>query len=136
MSSLSGIRDGLRTALATISGLRAYDTIPDNPSPPFAVVVPLGITFDEAFARGLDTYEMSVLVVVGRVSDRIAQDTLDGYCAPSGSGSVKTAIEVDRKLGGACSSLRVTSMRNYQSLTIADATYLAAEFVVDVKAAP
>ncbi len=132
--SMSTLRDGLKTRLATISGLRAYDTIPDNPSPPFAVVVPGSITFDSAFARGLDEYEFSVLVVVSRVHERIGQDLLDGYCAASGSTSVKAAIEGDRTLSGAADTLRVTQMRNYQALAIGEVQYLAAEFVVQLYA--
>jgi hypothetical protein len=132
--TVSTIRDGLKTRLATISGLRAHDTIPDNPSPPFAVVVPGSITFDSAFARGLDEYEFSVLVVVSRVSERVGQDLLDGYCNPSGATSIKAAIEGDRTLAGAATDLRVTQMRNYQALTIGEVQYLAAEFVIQLYA--
>lgn len=84
--------------------------------------------------RGLDTYEFTVLVIVGRVSERSAQNTLDAYCAASGSGSIKTAIERDKTLGGAAQSLRVTEMRNYNAIQIAENTYLSAEFAVTVYA--
>jgi hypothetical protein len=97
-------------------------------------VVPGSITFDSAFARGLDEYEFSILVVVGRVSVRIGQDLLDGYCDRSGSTSIKAAIEGDRTLNGACDTLRVTQMRNYQALSIGEVQYLAAEFVVQLYA--
>ena len=130
--SMSTIRDGLKTRLATISGLRAYDTMPDNPSPPFAVVVPGPINYDVAMARGLDEQEFDILVVVSRVHERIGQDLLDGYCDRSGPTSIKAAIEGDRTLSGACDTLRVTQMRNYQALAIGEVQYLAAEFVVQL----
>lgn len=134
MTTVSGLRSGLATRLATISGLRTSATVPDKPNPPIAIVLPNGITFDSSFARGVDEYTFLVLVIVGRVDERTAQDRLDAYCDPTGSSSVKTAIEADKTLGGTAYSLRVQEMRNYQSLVIGEVTYLAAEFVVQVYA--
>lgn len=131
-TTISGLRTGLATNLARISGLRTSATVPDDPKPPIAIVVPSGITYDTAFSRGADTYDFTVLVIVGRVSERTAQTLMDGYCNPSGSSSVKTALEYDTSLGGYAFDLRVTEMRNYQSLAIGEITYLAAEFVVQV----
>jgi len=132
--TISGMRTGLATNLGTISGLRTGATIPTDPKPPIAIVMPNSITFDTAFARGLDEYEFIVLVIVGKVDDRTAQNTLDGYCNPTGAGSVKTAIERDKTLGGNAQTLRVTNMRNYSAMSIAENTYLAAEFTVQVYA--
>src|SRR5688572_28538840 len=36
-ATISAVRDALKTTLGTISGLRVYDTIPDNVNPPCAV---------------------------------------------------------------------------------------------------
>ncbi len=132
--SIATIRTGLATNLATVTGLRTAATVPDDPKPPVAIVMPPRITFDTAFARGLDEYEFTVLVVVGRVSDRVAQSTMDEYCNPTGPTSIKTAIERDKTLGGAAQTLRVTEMRNYGGISIAENTYLAAEWVVTVYA--
>ena len=134
MTTLSALRSGIATNLATISGLRTSATVPDDVNPPIAVVAPQGITFDTSFARGLDTYEFNVLVIVGRVDERTAQNLLDGYCNPTGATSIKTAIESDRTLGGEVQDLRVTEMRNYSSVPVGEITYLAAEFVVTVYA--
>lgn len=128
--SVSTIRTGIATNLATIAGLRTASTVPDDPKPPVAIVVPNNITYDTSFARGADTYEFSVLVLVGRVDERTSQNRLDAYCTPTGG--IKAAVESDKSLGGAAMSLRVTEMRNYQSLAVGEATYLAAEFVVQV----
>ena len=134
MTTLSALRSGIATNLATISGLRTSATVPDDVNPPIAVVAPQGITFDTAFARGLDTYEFQVLVIVGRVDERSAQNKLDAFCNPTGSQSIKTAIESDPTLGGESNDLRVTEMRNYSSLPVGELTYLAAEFAVTVYA--
>lgn len=105
----SQVRDGIKTRLATIAGLRVHDTIPDSVAPPAAVVGLLELTFDLSMQRGLDAAAVEVLVIVGRMSERAAQDRLDAYLAGSGSTSVKTAIEADQTLGGACQTCTVQS---------------------------
>jgi len=135
MASLTTLRAGLATRLATISGLRASATIPDNPSPPIAVVMPGRITYDTAFGRGSDEYTFDVMLIVGRVADRASQNNLDAYCASSGSASIKAAIESDRYLGGSALDTRVTEMRDQGPLAIGDVTYLTATFAVTVIAA-
>jgi hypothetical protein len=134
MATISEIRSGIATNLATITGLRTSAYVPDDPKPPIAVVMPQGILFDTSFARGLDTMTFTVLVIVGRVSDRNAQNALDAYCDPLSATSVKKAIESDRTLAGKIDDLRVTEMRNYTSITVSENTYLSAEFVVSVYA--
>jgi hypothetical protein len=128
MATISEIRDGIATNLATITGLRTTDTVPDNPQPPVAIIQPNSIEYDRAFQRGLDQYSFTVTVIVGRASERWAQRTLDLYCGGSGSSSVKTAIESDRTLSGVIQDLRVVAMRNYGTIPLGDQTYLAAEF--------
>ena len=104
----SQVRDGLKTRLETISGLRAYDLIPDTVTPPAAVVGQLDFTFDIDNARGLDQAQVDVLVIVQRFSERSGQNLLDTYLAGSGATSIKAAIEGDRTLGGVVNTLRVT----------------------------
>ncbi len=107
--SPSQVRDGLKTRLQTITGLRVYDLIPEPVTPPCAVVGQLDLTFDIDNARGLDQATVDIYVIVQRFSDRAGQDKLDGYLAGTGATSIKAAIEGDRTLGGACQTLRVTS---------------------------
>ncbi len=128
MATIADIRTGIATNLATISGLRTTETVPDNPQPPTAIIQPTSIDFDKTFARGLDQYNFVVTLIVGRASERWAQKLLDSYCAGSGAGSVKAAIESNRTLSGQIQDLRVTAMRNYGTITIGEVIYLAAEF--------
>ena len=132
MTTITDIRTGLANNLASISGLRVSPTVPDAPNPPIAIVMPESISFDTSFARGVDTYQFRVMLIVGRVDERTAQNRLDGYCNPSGALSVKAAIEKDKTLGGKVFDLRVQEMRNYQATLIGDITYLTADFVVQV----
>ena len=134
MTTLSEIRNGIATNLGTIPGLRTAAFVPDEPKPPIAVVFPESIAFDTAFARGLDTYNFTVQLIVTKVSDRNAQANLDGYLNPDGAQSVKAAIERDRTLGGKVADLRVTEARDYRAATINENTYLTVTFAVTVYA--
>jgi len=128
MASITDLRTGIATNLATITGLRTSPTLPDNPNPPIALVTPVSVSFDDVFKRGMQTYTFSVSVIVGRVDERTAQNKLDGFVSSTGSSSIKLAIERDKTLGGKAFDCRVTEMRNYGQVTIGDVIYLSAEF--------
>jgi len=105
----SEVREGLKTNLQAIKGMRVYDLIPSPAVAPAAVVGQLDFTFDLNNARGLDQANLDVVVLVQRFTERTGQNELDKYLAGSGDYSIKAAIESDRTLGGACDTLRVTS---------------------------
>ncbi len=132
--SLSEIRDGLAANLATISGLRTSGVIPGQVNPPYAIVSPDGIEYHKAFANGFNTYNFTITVVVGQADSRTAQTLIDAYCSPSGTASIKSAIESNKTLSGKAFDLVVSDMRNYGSTTIGETTYLAAEFSCAVQA--
>jgi hypothetical protein len=132
--TVGALRAGLATNLATITGLRASAFQPDNPTPPQAIIFPTSITFDRTFKRGLDEYAFTITLIAGRQDARNGQAVMDGYCAPTGTGSIKTAIESDKTLGGACQTLRVTELSAYGSTSIGDTIYLTADFTVIVYA--
>jgi len=130
MASISELRAGIKTNLATISGLRVSDFQPDNINPPVAIVFPISLNYDETFHRGMQTYTFAVQVIVGRVSERSGQSSIDAYCSSTGASSIKLAIESDKTLNGKAFDLRVTDMRNYGELLVGEVNYLSAEFVV------
>jgi hypothetical protein len=132
--TLEQIRQGIATNLSTISGLRTSWFVPDNPSPPIAIVVPERVDYDVSFARGSDTYALNVLIIGGRINERAAQSSLDSFLDSTGTASVKTAIESDKTLGGAAHSLRVADWSGYGPLAIGDAQYLTVTFRVTVNA--
>lgn len=128
---ISQIREGIKQNLSSIDGLRTYDQVPDVIVPPCVVVGQLDFTFDLNNARGLDQANLDVFVIVQRFSERTGQDKLDKYLAGSGDFSIKTAIESDRTLGGACDTLRVTSAESgtYQ---MGDIDYLSYRYRLTV----
>ena len=130
-ASVSALRTAIATNLGTISGLRTSAEIPDNPSPPIAIVSLDSIDYDGAFKQGLTTYNFSVSVIVGRASEREAQRRLDAYAQTDG---VKDAIESDRSLGGIAYDVRVVNLSTVGSLQLNEQTYMAADFTVVVYA--
>ena len=130
--TIAGIRQGLATNLGTITGLRTAAEIPDQASPPIAIVSLQSIDYHNAFQNGMTNFIFTVQVIVGRAAEKEAQRRLDQYAEPTGATSVKSAIESDKSLNGNCQTLIVDSMPSVGSLQMNDQTYLAAEFSVQV----
>jgi len=134
VASISELRTAIATNLATIPGLRTSEFIPDNPSPPIAVV-----QFDRAqyhldMRNGMAEYNFVVQLIVGRVDERTAQRSLDAYCSSTGSSSVLLGVESDRTLNNKAFDCVVTEMSSYGPVLVNDITYLGAEFQVRVLA--
>ena len=132
MASMSQLRTALASSMSSITGLRTSATIPDNPRPPIAVVMPDRVLYDLNARRGADTFLFTIILLVGRADDRAAQNNLDNYIV--GDNSIKAAIEADRTLGGKANTCRVTEMNSYASMIIGETVYLAANFAVEVTA--
>jgi hypothetical protein len=129
--SIAAIREGLAANIATISGLRVAAEIPDNPSPPIAVIALNNVSYDLDFNRGMTLYNFTVTLIVGRVAERDAQRKLDAY-AGNGERSIKTAVQSDRQLGGAAFDCVLSEMSTIGALNLGEQTYLAADFAVRV----
>lgn len=133
MSDITAMAQGIANNLATISGIRTYAEIPDNPNLPAAVVSLNSISYDQAFQGGLVEYNFAVTVIVSRATERRAQQRVHDL-VQTGTGSVKAAIESDTTLGGSAIDARVTEMANITSASIGEIDYLTADFVVTVRA--
>ena len=131
MASISLMRAGIATNLATISGLRTSAETPDTPTPPVAIVSLDSVNYDKTFNNGCVEYNFTVTVIVGRAAEKRAQRALDAYIS-TGATSVKNAIELDKSLGGTAFDCRVTSLNSVGSIQLNDNTYLAADFTVSV----
>jgi hypothetical protein len=131
----STVRDNLKTALQTITGLRVFDYVPDSTNIPtnnaFAIVGQLNMNYDYTLNRGFDSASCQIIIVVGRMSERNGQERLDGLLASSGSTSIKAAVEVDKTLGGAVQTLRVVSA-SPGTITSANIDYLSYQYSVEL----
>ena len=129
--AIAEIRAGLAANIATVPNLRVAAEIPDNPSPPIAVIALNNVSYDLDFNRGMTLYNFTVTLIVGRVAERDAQRKLDAF-AGDGERSIKTAVEIDRQLGGAAFDVRLSEMSTLGALNLGEQTYLAADFLVQV----
>lgn len=129
--AISNLRAGLAANLATISGLRVVETLPDVVNPPMAMIGLDKVAYNRQNNRSMAEYTFKVSVIVGRVSERIAQKTMDVYVAP-GSGSIKYALESDRTLGGYAFDVFVAETGAIGALSVNGIDYYSAEFSVQV----
>lgn len=129
--AISNLRAGLVANIQTISGLRVYATLPDVVNPPAVLVSLDKIQYTQQNRNAMSEYFFKVTVVLGRVNERIAQQSLDTLVAPTG---LKTAIESDRTLGGYASEVYVPGLDAYGAVNIGGIDYLSAEFSVQVYA--
>jgi hypothetical protein len=128
--TISDIRNGLATNLATIPGLRTSVNVPDQINVPMGIIQLDNITYDQAFAGGLTQYNFTITLFVSRASDRTAQNKLDAYSFTTNG--VKSAIESDRTLNGKAFDVRVVEMSNIGTVSLGEVSYLSADFTVNV----
>ena len=129
--SISLLRAGLAKNLQTIKGLRVVETLPDLVNPPMAMIGLTKVNYNQQNQRSMAEYTFQVTVVLGRVSERTAQASLDVLVAP-GEGSVKYALESDRTLDGNAYEVFVPELSAYGAVSINGIDYLSAEFSVQV----
>jgi hypothetical protein len=129
--SISLLRAGLAKNLQTIKGLRVVETLPDLVNPPMAMIGLTKVAYNQQNQRSMAEYTFQVTVVLGRVSERTAQASLDVLVAP-GEGSVKYALESDRTLDGNAYEVFVPELSAYGAVSINGIDYLSAEFSVQV----
>lgn len=132
MASVGAIRTSLKTRLATISGLNAYDLVQGGITAPAAVVSRKRTTYDAAFAGDVHDFVFTVTLFVQATSIRSAQEAMDAYLATSGASSVIAAIEGDKTLGGVVSFAVVISAGEDELVEIGNVQYLAVEFEIGV----
>lgn len=133
-NALKEIHSGLAANLRKIRGLRVADHLPESVSPPQAVIALDRVDYRRQMAQGMTEYAFRVLVAVGRMGERSAQNLLDSYIAPTGPASVPAAIEADPTLAGIVYDVAVVSAGEIQPLNIGDAAYLTVQFEVTVRA--
>jgi len=129
--SISDLRTGLANNLKTISGLRVVETLPDVVNPPMAMIGLVKVAYNQQNQKAMSEYTFKITVVLGRVSERTAQQALDILVAP-GTGSVKAAVESDRTLGGNAYETFLSELGAYGAITVNGIDYLSAEFSVQV----
>jgi hypothetical protein len=130
MATVSTVRDAIKTRLATVSGLRCYDTEPDTVLWPCAIVEWLSTDYHQA-SSGLVRYEFNVLLIAAPMQNGlpIAEHARDAYINTADAASIYKAIEDDDTLGGAVSRCIVRGSRRWD-----DDEYIGAVFEIEAHA--
>jgi len=117
MATLTEIREAMAAALEGVVDGQISAWMLSNPTPPTIFIFPDEIDYDGSFGRGHDEWALTVMAMVGLASDIAAQQKLDEMLAPSGSSSVKDALEPAPgapALGGVVQDIRVETCTGYR----------------------
>lgn len=132
--SIATLRDALQTRINTLSGTVGYDVATGNER----ISQPVSIVFPRPGGGQLtscDTHEYRFTVEVHvplRMGLERAQNALDELIDPKAVTGIRAAIEGDKTLAGAASSLRVDDFEVYSFSTLNDVPTLAARVPVTV----
>ena len=133
-ATVAQVSDALKTALSSISGLRTHAFQPEQINPPFAYPELTQVLYHRSMGLGDVEMLWTINVVVGRYTDRTANDLLDQYLSATGAKSIRAALESDRTLGGVVQTVILSSAADVTSLNEADANFLQVQFQVTVHA--
>lgn len=94
MATLAAIRASLETEVAAQlgTGTQVLSELTANPPLPCVAFVPATADYVQAMARGTDTWEFDVFVIVPTADIEVAQVRLDPYVSGAGSLSVRQAV--------------------------------------------
>lgn len=118
--NLATVRDDLKTRLATVSGLAAYDTVPAKPEVPAAVVQPASARVHSSGERGSCEIEFKVLALVQCADWPSAQDALDVFVSIGVTGSLIDALET---AAGGSEQVTVTDWDGYGTTMVGENMY-------------
>ena len=133
-ATLAEIRAGLETRLATIPNVVTSAYMLDSPPDlTLQVLGPARVEWDQTMKRGLDTWTFIVQGFSGSPESQAASINLDNWLAPSGSESVKAAIEGDGTLGGVVYAVWVRATSGYRFYDLPNrGRTLGAEWTVEI----
>jgi len=133
-TTVTQIREGIATNLSTIPNVQISAYMLVSPLPPVIHVFPAGVEYDRGMHRGLDILTFTVEAFVAMGLDVGAQQRIDGMLSPTGTLSVKTAVESDRTLGGLVSDTWVERVSGYRLVELPEMEQkaLSADWLVRV----
>lgn len=112
MATLDQITGGLVTRLKTISGLNVAQFFIGQIVPPVAIVgVPPVTDYHASMGRGTISLEPTIHIFTSSAIDLEGQRALASYADPTGSKSIRAAIEADKTLGGTVQDCIVREFR-------------------------
>lgn len=127
---LGNVIDDLGARLNTIKGLHVHDFESDDINVPTAMIsLPTHINMMRTFARGMDSIDLEIYVLVSSTEDRVRRNKITPYGDGSGQYSIKQLLE-----NGEYSSFDTlaVSKARFNVIRIAGINYLAAIFDIAI----
>ena len=92
--AISDVRTAIATSLKNISGLEVFEYAPSVLNPPAAyVLMDAGaMEYQQTAGTGTWTLSLSVVLAVGLMDREETQKSLDTYCPPTGTSSIRSYI--------------------------------------------
>lgn len=93
--NIADVMDELAEAVKTVPSLqgRTYPYPAAGVSEPAAIIPFPSGSYDTAYGGGLDEFDMSVVVLIGRLESRTDRDRVVGYMAGGGAESITAAVD-------------------------------------------
>ena len=114
MASLEAIRTGLKTTIeAAIAGFQVHEKVVAKPVPPCLIVLPADADFAVAMAKGTDTWNFDLIVLVPTADLIVGQTLLDPYVTGAGPSSIRSTIFAARTLGLTGTDAWIAAMTEY-----------------------
>lgn len=131
--TIAAARAAMADALDGITGLMSAGWMTDNVNPPCAVVMLDAVDYDLVLGGSKQEWTYTVDVYAGRVAEVESQKRLDEYREPSGSTSVKAALQADAVATAAgVDYINVRSVGQVGVATVGGVDYLTVRFTVEV----
>lgn len=137
-ATLAQVRAGLQTRLQTITGLQTYAYLPTVPVAPCAFVGSPTLSYHQAM-KGVVEYTFTVWVLTNESKPtEAAQAELDEYVQPTGTKSIKAAIEgtSPQTLSSVVDDVVVDELVGYGIYGGDQAAYFGAQLTVRVISSP
>lgn len=134
LATVNEIQDAVLSSIASLTDLNQYDFLIDNFTTPALIAGTGDIDYDSAFATGSAEYQLSLLVIVARSSEKAAQDALDAYRSRSGTNSIWALVRADPTFGGAVFTSHLDKSGPHVAISINGAEYMSVQFDLTVYA--
>lgn len=132
MPDINDVCEGLANAASAVSGLRTLPHISAQVTPPQAQVYTRAYDPRLVFGDSKSMHLLGLRVIVRAVDERTAQRSLRSYMEPSGSTSVRAAIEDDGNWEPTVDYVEVTEIGQPFELEVGAETYWAVDLEVDI----
>ena len=133
-ADLADIMEALGARLDTVAGLRGFGYSPDNPQTPCAFpLVPSIPSYRETMRHGTYVLQFRIALLTAAQLDKVGQHKLARYANPTGTSSVRAALEDgDKTLGGLVDDLVVDGFDSNGLEEVGIGSYYGGTFTVRI----